>query len=333
MALPVLDKTWQFDVNNVIAALGSALATARSALRTAVKDVLIGFGSSPWTVQGSSNSVTAGMDAVDRWAADANLVWANAGSAHSWIVLRQTGIATNFELCMDLIGADANGASAAWVMSPSAGFTGGTTLNRPTATDEVVLTGTNWGGTSINAQIVTHLMQSTDGQCTRIVICRASTAVALLQFDVPKNPVTGWVNPSCGLAVTSNNGNEQPTVVVLNSSGSGTGRGYQAGTTSILSFFYAIEGYKGSGSMSTLQTVANDINAEWPMLPTSLVGNGGSAGAIAGGRGAMGDVFDMWFGLTTTIVTGDTYPSGASRQFAQFGDVILPWDGSVVTIA
>src|SRR5574338_1505169 len=99
MALPTLIKTWQIVRNVSIPSLGSTLAHSRRIWKT-IKDQMIGFGSNPWTVRGSSNSVAAGMDSVDRWAADANLVW--GGGTHSWIVLRQNQIATNYEVCIDL---------------------------------------------------------------------------------------------------------------------------------------------------------------------------------------------------------------------------------------
>ena len=143
-----------------------------------VKDALIAFASTPWTMRYSCNSVTAGAagDGVDRITTNANLVWASAGSAHSWIVLRQTGIATNFELLLSCENAHASGTTLMIVVSPAAGFTGGTTTARPTATDEVVLNAAAvaWAASAVTA-LRWHLQQSTDGQCTRIITCAAGS--------------------------------------------------------------------------------------------------------------------------------------------------------------
>jgi hypothetical protein len=316
MSLPTLDKTWQFTVNNAFKAQGTTLATAQLTVRTGIKDPLIGFGSNPWTVRGSSNSVAAAMDAVDRWAADANLVWANVGSAHSWIVLRQTGIATNFELCMDLTSAAADGQNMVWVVSPSAGFTGGTTLNRPTATDEIVLVGAKWGATGTNQQLVTHLMQSTDGQCTRIIVCQGNVSSGIVILDKVKAPVSGWTNPSYAIAATSN-GAEQGTI--SNFYATANGRGYH--NSIIMSLYATCEGYGASGLVPTAQTSPNDISGEFPMSPMGIASDTG------GCRGRHGDLFDLWYGLASGLGTGTSYPNANTKQFVQFGDIVFPWDG------
>src|SRR4051812_18235561 len=101
MALPSLSKTWQFCVNQALAALGTALADNRRILRTNIKDILLGGGTwtdssgstitpaGAWQVRGSSDSTAASLLAVgaagpgtDRWSSDGALVWAAAASPH-----------------------------------------------------------------------------------------------------------------------------------------------------------------------------------------------------------------------------------------------------------
>jgi len=208
MALPTLTKTWQHNVNNAIAALGSALADNRRLLRS-IKNALVGFGTNPWTVRYSSSSAVAGTagDGVDRWSADSDLVWAAAASAHSWIVLRQTGIATNYEVCFSLEGASATGVAMLAVVSFSAGFTGGSTTARPTATDEQIFTLTNWSGNGADVASRWSVMQSTDGQCTRVLVCISGSVTLYWIMDRPANPSTGWANPSVSFFVQA----AQPT--------------------------------------------------------------------------------------------------------------------------
>ena len=86
MALPTIDLTWRANINQTIAASGTLLTTNRRAVR-AIKDSLIssaGYNVAPaslWTVRGSSDGSTAGLDGTDRWTSDGALVWANAGAA------------------------------------------------------------------------------------------------------------------------------------------------------------------------------------------------------------------------------------------------------------
>src|SRR5260221_8977750 len=121
--LPTFAKTWQFNVNNRVLTSELSGATGQNVhgqmIVLAIKNSLKGFANSPWTVQFSSNcgnngagsaaSGTAGTagDLVDRWtigntASGANstndLNFAAAWSRHSWMVLRQTGILSNYEL-------------------------------------------------------------------------------------------------------------------------------------------------------------------------------------------------------------------------------------------
>src|SRR5512146_2064622 len=100
MALPTKTKTWQFKVNQATKYQGTFAATFQ-AVMFALKQSLITFALQPWTVVGSSDGATAGLDAVDRWSAANKLVQAADASAHSWIVLKQTGVAANFQVCID----------------------------------------------------------------------------------------------------------------------------------------------------------------------------------------------------------------------------------------
>lgn len=86
------------------------------------------------TVLQSCNGSTVGTtdDGVNRWAARADIVRNTPGNAHSWTKLLLTGGLGQLVIDMDNT-LDGSG-SVYW--SESAGFTGGTTTARPTATDE-----------------------------------------------------------------------------------------------------------------------------------------------------------------------------------------------------
>lgn len=322
MALPTLTKTWQFNVNNAISALGSALADNRRLLRS-IKNAMVGFGTNPWQVRYSCDSSTAGTagDGVDRWAADANLVWATAGTAHSWIVLRQTGIATNFEILISCESSAPNGQIATIAVSFSAGFTGGSTTARPTATDEqVMLSAANWSGNNTDQATRWSVMQSTDGQCTRVIICVAGSVTAYWLFEKPANPTTGWSNPSVSFVVQAT-----PTTIALCASGATLGKMRNGSTTG--NVVLLCEGNRSFviPDDTVYGNIANEIDSSWPMVPIAF------ESYTVGVRGRHGTLQDMWFG-STSISTGDTYPNDSSNQFVQFGNLILPWNGGGVNL-
>lgn len=324
MALPSLAKTWQYSVNNTVAVGANALATNRAVLR-AIKNALLAFGTLPWTVRYSCDSTTAGIagDAVDRWTADTNLVWANAGTAHSWIVLQQTGITSTFQVCLDLTSASASGLVLTIVLSPSAGFTGGTTTARPTATDEVIVqSNAGWGGQSANTQTVYHVMHSTDGQCNRVAICVGNTTSGFWILDKPANPVTGWSNPSLGGCGGASSASEQGTYANFSKAAGSKGRG-----SATMNLYFSVEGYGTAfEAVGVGIAVANDLSSEFAFFPIGLTSD------TASNRGRHGSVFDLWFG-PTNLSTGDTFPNDTSRTFAVFSDLVVPWNGTAVVTA
>ena len=326
MSLPALTKTWQFSTNNTT---GMGAGTTIDINRTwwiGMKNALTSFASSPWTMQYSCNSVTAGTagDGVDRLTTNANIVWGSPGAAHSWMVLRQTGVATNFEMLVSFENASATGAIIRILVSPSVGFTGGSTTLRPTATDEINLVFGAWGiGTA--AAIRWHLIQSSDGQCTRMVAYASGTLISTILIEKPVNAVTGWTSPSLSYANGTSSG------VSHGNLGYTTAFLARVGTT-IANVALSAEALIGSAGYSTFPSntswgnIANEVSGEWPMLPL------GAICTTAPVRGRHGTIQDMWTG-SAGANTGDTYPAGSSNQFAQFGNLIFPWDGSTVLLS
>lgn len=315
MALPTLTKTWQFNVDNAIAAQGSALADNRRILRS-IKDALIGFATNPWTMRYSCNSVTAGTagDTTDRLTTDANFVWASAGTAHSWFVLRQTGVATNFEVCISCESVSTNGVQLAIVISPSAGFTGGTTTARPTATDEFVVLSGTWTAQATDTASRWSVLQSTDGQCTRVWGAASGSINYVWILDKPANAVTGWSNPSCGWAFGAT-----PT---LNNFTAYNGKMRSGSTNGNVAMGCETAGNAIIPSDTVIGTVANEIDGTWMALPIGISCN------TVGIRGRHGTMQDLWFSQSP-IPTGDTYPD-VTNQFVEVFPLILPWNGGPV---
>lgn len=324
MALPTIEKTWQQDPNKIVAA-STSLAEKRALLR-GIKDALLvgckagGGGLVPWTAVYSCDSVAAGAagDAVDRWDADADLVWATAGSAHSWFVLKQTGIAANFQLLISCEGAATGGHLLTVAYSYNAGFTGGTTTARPTATDEiVVLNNGNWVNGNFTAAMRWTAQQSSDGQCTRIWIGAGGLVVGMWLLDKPKAPRATWTNPAICLVAGTGSASNYPTYANL-------GDFKVAARINTINALMAMTGEGGgSGTVQYLgqsQVAVDDLDLEWPMCPIGLYS------ATIGSKGRHAQVFDLWWGATTPAV-GDSYPTGGTKLYAQVRDLIVPSGG------
>lgn len=317
MALPVLSKTWLFSVNQSIAAQGSVLATSRRILRTIV-DSLVGFATNPWTVSGSSDSTTAGMDNTNRWDADSKLVW--AGGTRSWIVLRQTGVGATFEVCIDL--SSSSSSQLTFVFS-HVGFTGGSTSARPTAADEaVVLNNGTWCHGADVASVI-HAMQSNDGQLTRVHVVSVSTQQnTFWLIDLPADSSSGWTTPAVVTARGANSG-VIGTLSTYNAAAASVGR-----HTASMNLHWTAE-FAGSfvlPSSSNIGNVANELSSSWEVYPIGL------ACLSSPRRGRHGRMVDIWW-APEGVAHGDTYPGDSSRQFVSFGNMVFPWNGSVPVVA
>lgn len=316
MALPTLDKTWQFDVNNQLTSLGNNVHDNAQVL-ISIKDALKGFASNPWVVIASSDSVVA--DGNDNWSdPTTDVVWDNSGNPHSWIQLRQTGIETNFEIIIEPIDNLSAARDINLVMSPKLGFTGGSNLVRPTASDEIILINdSRYFDSALTFDARMHYMQSTDGQCTR-VIGYASTLTGgprlMWIIDKIKDPVDGWTTPAIGSA---DNSSISGTYSLLHDTASYT-HGYQNGAFDI---YMTCESYgSGVGTLGTLLTGPNNIDGAYPMMAI------GVHSETPGNRGRHGIIYDLWWGLQN-VPDLETY-GGSSRTFVQISDLVFPWNGT-----
>ena len=326
MTLPVLDKTWQYNVNNILRTTGTALGDNQKLVR-AIKNAMIGFGLGAWTVRGSSNGASAwGLDNVDRWAADVNLIWANAGTNHSWIVLKNTALGANVEVCIDLRSTTPSRIDV--VMSYAAPFAGGSLSARPTsAGDEIYLTqGATTGyayhnlGDNVTFDCVWHVLHSTDGQATRIFVSKYDNTCAMwANFDKVKNPASGWTVPvvGCWLDAGTSKNNGNPQFVALNDFAFQYGR--QAATS--ITLYSTSEGLYAS-MVGEERYSYNDISNEWALTPVGL------ASETPNARGRHGTLYDLYWG-SIYRQPGDTWPDDTSRQFIQVGHLVVPWNGTV----
>lgn len=333
MAVPVLQKTYNFQVNQLFLAddtlLNSADATNRR-LMLALKQSLVETGSSPvvaspWTVVASSDGTTA--DLTDRWSdADTDLVWGTGN--RSWILLRQTAIGGgNFEYLIDLNSTTFQGSRCTMAVSDTAFNTAGIAANTPpTAPSEarVVRNQVAWNGRDSNtaSQFRLHVLRSTDGEVTRVFISLDQKTVAWYDFSQPQDPVSGWNNPYTSILYSSSNSTEVMTSLLFNDAASVEFRTEQPGGGAHIDLDAYISGRGAIISLITEQTTGvNRISGELPLVPCNLFSD------QVGARGRHCRFYDLWWGLTNRP-PGATYPPG-SRDFVQLGDFIIPWDGSI----
>jgi hypothetical protein len=311
-ALPVYSKSWQFNCNNLIAAQGANLADMRLLWRT-IKNQMLAIGLFPWNVKYSCNSVTAGVpgDGVDRWVTDSNLVWNQAGGAHSWIVLGQPAILSTTQILISLSPVSGGNQQNFRYAISNAGFTGGTTSNDPTATDAVAVIASNTPNFSTDLAMRWTIEETTDGQCTRIIIFAGGNLVMAGFIDKLANPTAGtpgYANggvigftPSAGLALinagTSNHNGVSTTV-------------------------------NASWESASALAIPSEISGAWDLFPMA------ACGMSVGGRGRLGTFQDMWVG-SSGIATGDVYPATGTpiNQFIQIGQVVMPWNNGPVNLS
>jgi hypothetical protein len=316
MALPTLTKTWQFNVNNLQAAQGSRLADDRQFLLN-IKNALLGFGTNPWTVRYSCDGTTAGTagDGVDRWSAQNKVIF-SSGGAHSWIVLQQSGINTGFQVLLDCNSTTSAASTGLTIkVSPSAGFTGGTTSVAPTATDShTPLSNTTFLATNDNVdrQLRWNVMQSTDGQLTLVFAYISGVGQMLWTFSKLANATAAGVGGTVGYDNTglwslSNTGVLWQTLVTR-----------QQGTNVTCSFNYETN--------TQAIVVVSDLDGNFPMLPLA------ASSATSPARGRLGTFQDLWITCATPAL-GDTFPNDSSDQFILPGNstaIVIPWNGTTL---
>jgi len=345
--LPSVVKTWQFD-ENVLVGAGSETDTNRTQM-LAMKDAMVGFATSGWTVIGSSDSVASGMDATDRWSVIGDVVAGDPGNAHSWIVLEQPGIQfagkTNpLQLLMTMNGAVSgpNHIARSFVISVGDGFgtanggTDGSTTTDPTATDQWA---PQWRSTFISGG--THgaarqtVMQSTDGKITRVIIGDTNVGERWWSIETPIMPAgLTWATP---VVFMSKGGGDFAAVNQWNNTVNDIG-----GANTGVRFVTDVPGVAGLGTLDPagyarqgLARLATTYKGavEWVRDPSGeivhAVGGGfGMSPAVVwsedgGLQGDWGELVDFQF-IGETTNPQDSLPSGGQKTWWCLGDIIIP---------
>jgi len=277
-------------------------------------------GAGAWTVVGSSDSITAGMDTVDRWTDESKLVWNSDGLAHSWIVLKQTGInagGSGFQMCIDLNDISTDSEYITVVVSYSSGFTGGAITNRPTATtaDQFVLINNGLWGPNIKEGGTRKLVvcKTSDGACNRVYISFDSTFRSMWFLDLPQNYPIEWTTPLFAKV------NINPTYANLSNA-----LGIQVPVNGYLRSAYAFcEGDSTGPLTENVIYQRPDALGNWIALPIGVAVENTTS------HGYLGNFYDFWF-IASSLPDGDyVRGTGEPWYFIILSDVVQPYDGEV----
>lgn len=264
------------------------------------------------------------------------LNWANPGTNHSWIVMRQTGISATYEVLIDLrVGGGSTSASVTFSTTGFCAVNGGADGNATTAPTaaagsfQAVISATSWGGGGVLGA-VWHAMKTTNGSAYRFFIMRSGSCVAFYDFEVPDPVVAGWTNPSIAHAVGSTAATEQVTIARL--TGANTYSRTPGGTVFASSF-------EQPGSLSDTNMISfsgsaagatpNEIDDTDTFHPIALYS------ATVNARNTNGVLVDMYWapepGVPYLSLAGETVPSGGPTQWARLGNSLwVPWVTGVV---
>lgn len=319
MTLPIKQKTWNYEFTEF--PLGPTEDSRQTSTMLQLVNSLTSLGANPWQVHYSSNTVTVGTDGdgVNHWNTNADLVWNT--STHSWIVLRNVD---GVEMLIDLDHSPTSRHLALFYLSTEDGFTGGTTTDRPTATDEQQISdSTTW---IVNTAIKWNLwvQQSDDGKLSRWYILANDLCVGLGFVeeieDAPLSPALSYIASVLSSSSVANQAS-------LNNYGNGavtSSRTWEKSTgfpwTEVS---MTADGFSASGSPPLTQPYFEERSNE-PYLPEQVVW-----GLTLGQRGPRGKRTDIWWLSTGPVNTGDTFPAGVTRQFVAVGNFVIPHDGSV----
>ncbi len=317
---PVLQKTWRKDSLSLPMDVSLSQKETNSWALWAIKELMCTGndgskgGPGSWSVIGSCNKSEQGMDAVDRWV-DYKDVIGTSGS-HSWIVLRQTalGAGSGLEVCFDFTDDSSYYDELTIVYSWSAGFSGGSTSTRPTATDEneVCNRSTTWiGGTNSWSNYQINRIMSTDGEITRVFGLVDAAPRGCLCLEKMANPAA-WLDENF-IAVTQANeiaasevswgtGYYKCRINGVNCNALLTSPGYWSGT------HYSFFGSVGRAKVP-------DEFGNWPMFNTSAI----SVSQPNEGRiGDMVDMFAIYGGMPNGYLLPDSVAEGKLIVFSDW---------------
>ena len=330
MALPILTKTWNFNVNQTFTS-PDQISSVRN-LYFNIKQSLKNSGG--WQVVASSNGSVANTN--DNWTSTSSLNW-SGGGPRSWIILKHP--TNNSQFLMDLINSGAGWASLASYYSRNGWNVSGalSTSSLPSPIDtgdsNTIFSNGNYVFDNTTFNFALHYMYSTDGYCHRIIVYSSDIPIFCIILDTPETSYNAsWAptspQPSTAMVIHP----VFPTYGIVNvmtlanfyTNSYMKTRVGPVGSTAAqnISLYLSAEGYNSNLLVNGLK-IPNDLTGEYPMLETGLVSTSTPY------LGKIGRLPDLWFGVTN-LIGSPSYPDDGSAQFVQHGCIITPWNGSTM---
>ena len=322
-----LSKTWYNTFNRAIDDSSTASRCAQSAM-WAWFATLVGTvsgtngpegarpGGAFWTLAGSSNSVSAGIDSTDRLHITTaftagDWVRAAAASPHTWIVLQSpSGLLDGpWYLCFDYIG-PTNDQTCSLINANNA-FSGGSTTARPTATNEAVFSSFQFISTTAGAS-KTHFSTDANGG---------------FRFYISRNG-TGYFATAIGIEplVEYHSADAARTIFWSSFVDSGIGamqdqsnwvlRGKQQDNAAAVTTSMNIMAntMRPSGSAFGVITGTNSLDSTVDALPDAYIFD-----TTASHHGVRGRLPDMW-ATGAQVAVGSVFPGSGNPERMQVGN-------------
>ena len=331
MGLPTKERVWGFNKINQLYPNPEDAVVGGQRTVFSLKDSLLNYTGSPWTVKGSSNGSVAAMDGVDRWPDPSSLVAGRENTEpHSWIVLRNGTEEGDPEILIAFGRLTTHAVTSRYVMlrfaakggfvpSPSNDglFPSPISALPMTSQVEVVASGT----TAALSHTIVQSIGSNEGDFLwyndypdlsyRLFVC----------YFKLKNTIDQWTEelPNVFLVGSTN----RMTPAELGFSSTSINRTQLIINNMVGDAALTTEAWYSEGSTRPLSTVhstyKNVIADAWPF---GMIGVASQSLSTIGRHGAIADIF--WG--PSALPTGTFYPD-AGRSWVQVDQMIWPWDG------
>ncbi|CAB4196544.1 hypothetical protein UFOVP1290_64 [uncultured Caudovirales phage] len=339
MTVPSKEATYTISANEQILAQSSYSNTNSLVLLTFIKR-LITMG---WTCVGSSNGTSCntvdGASHSSLLLTLSDLVYNTAGNPHTWIVLENTLHGTlgagNPQLLIDLSNNNGGHSYVYHYISPTGIFTNGNVTDAPTALDSIESSpfydaNNNQrplhlsldAPSNVNGRL--NVISSNDGYSTYAILCASGKVMGIWGLCRAVNVsgsawATPWVIMQIGPLYYNIDSFPTPNISNIKfktAIGASTASVTLGVITENICYIGDTNRY-----LVNYQTSYDQETSEFPFCQ---IGLWATASPYIGRKGTIRDLYLS----TYNIQPGMTYPDDGSKQWAQFGDFVFPWDGT-----
>lgn len=324
--IPTVTNTWTFLVNQRIQPLlindGNDLDTRRQLSVFKFKEMMKSVG---FTVAGSSDTYNGGMNGIDRWITYSNFIYRyDGGWRYSWIVLSSP--------TMGQILVTMYSTNYSWDMyaSPGSLFVFNSMTTRPTASDEVRMTGDSQHACydDLSDQVCHLMTDSTLSQFRYIAISTASQATTLVLATKIKHIDENIPEQNCYTCISGYNISAITYANLFTSTGYPIRCRSIAGTSTLTGRFSTNVHYRTIGSTTRFYHPGemggmNDVSGECDIQ---------NIGYVIPSYGRRGYIEDLWCSAAY-CPSGTTFPvADPKKKLVQFGVLVFPWNGTTPVV-